>query len=178
MEPSIIIIRLLGFVAVGAGIYAYFKTEDDEVKRMMAVSSFFWVAYNGVLGAITAAAIGAISMTRQIVASRVKNEFLAHRLMHVFSALNTGVLALTWHGWISFFPYAGSMLSNYAMFKLRFERLRLALLVSALLWGVSALYFQAYEALLATTISISVIVYRMRRTKLERLRHERKARIR
>lgn len=176
MDPSLLIIRALGFVAVGAGVYAYFRTTDDEVKRMMAVSSLFWVAYNGILGAITAATIGALSMTRQIVSSKVKDESWSTRLMHVFSVLNTGVLALTWHGWISLFPYLGSQLSNYAMFRLRFERLRIALLCSALLWAVSALYFHAYEALLATAISCAVIVYRFRRTKLDRLLHERRSR--
>lgn len=96
--------------------------------------------------------------------------------MYVFLGINTAALVLTWHGPISLCPFIGSSISTYAMFKLKHERFRYAMLASGMMWGVSAAYFHAYEALTATAISSGVILATMKKTKLHRLREERSRR--
>lgn len=174
MELQQLITRLIGLAAVTIGIAAFIRQDDKSVKKMMSMASLLWVIYHATLGAWTASAISAISMSRQFLSARLDaSHKLGQRLMYVFLSINAIALAITWHGPISMCPFIGSSISTYAMFKLKHERFRYAMLASGLMWGVSAAYFQAYEALTATAISSGVILATMKKTRLHRLREER-----
>jgi hypothetical protein len=144
----------------------------------MAAASLLWSVYHAMLGAFTAASISLVSMSRQLLTSRLdllssRAKVLVERAYYVVSML---VCAVSWHGWASLLPLFGTMLSTYGMFHLRFERFRWAMIISGVFWAGSALYFHAWEALFATLVSTATVLIGMRGVKLSRLLHERKQR--
>lgn len=171
--------RVVGVVALFVNLRANLRRSDNAMKRNMAVASLLWSVYHAMLGAFTAASISLVSMSRQVLTSRLdllggRAKILVERAYYVVSVL---VCAVSWHGWASLLPLFGTMLSTYGMFHLRFERFRWAMIVSGVFWAGSALYFHAWEALFATLVSTATVLVGMRGVKLNRLLHERKERV-
>jgi hypothetical protein len=81
--------------------------------------------------------------------------------------ISLAAAALTWRGWLTLLPVAASILVTYAAFFLSGARLRLALLVSALLWTQNVLSLHSPEQIGGNLLGIAgaaIGVWRTRTT--------------
>lgn len=177
-DASFWLTRGLGLVALFIGVRANLKPSDASMKRNMSIASALWGVYYLLLGGYTAAATSLISMSRQLITSRLDllNARVQRRVELGYYAAAMAICALTWHGWVSLLPAVATMISTFAMFQLKFERFRWAMVVSGTIWCVNAAYFQAWEQLFSVSMSIGTTLIGLKGVRLHRLRQERSER--
>ena len=177
-DASFWLARGVGLVALCIGLRANLRRSDASMKRNMSIASALWGVYYLLLGGYTAAATSLISMSRQLVTSRLDllNARVQRRVEFGYYGAAMVICALTWHGWVSLLPAVATMVSTFAMFRLKFERFRWAMVVSGVIWCANAFYFQAWEQLISVSMSIGTILIGLRGVRLHRLRQERSER--
>lgn len=174
-DASFWLARGIGLVALCIGLRANLKRSDASMKRNMSIASALWGVYYLLLGGYTAAATSLISMSRQLITSRLDlmNARVQRRVEFGYYGAAMAVCALTWHGWVSLLPAIATMVSTFAMFQLKFERFRWAMVVSGTIWCVNAFYFQAWEQLFSVSMSIATTLVGLKGVRLHRLQQER-----
>ncbi len=146
-----LLLNASGLVALALNISGLLKPSDAGLRQKAGLAAALWALNNLLLGAYTAAALSVLVVARQFAAQRMQDASAQHRVRAcaVFVLLTLLVGTATWQGWSSVFTVTGTVLATVAMFYLSGARLRLALLVTSLLWLGHAWVFHSIWQMVA-----------------------------
>lgn len=146
-----LLLNASGLAALALNISGLLKPSDAGLRQKAGLAAALWALNNLLLGAYTAAALSVLVVARQFTAHRMQDASAQHRLRTcvAFVLLTVLVGATTWQGWSSVFTTTGTVLATAAMFYLSGARLRLALLVTSLLWLGHAWVFHSLWQMVA-----------------------------
>jgi hypothetical protein len=151
-----ILVHATGIAALGLSVRSTMHRCDRGLHRGYFLAGILWALNNFLLGATTGAALSCVSVARTGTASLMYQR--DHRIRigacALFILISLVTALLTWHGWLTLLPVAASVLVTYAAFFLTGSRLRLALLISALLWTQNVLSLHSPEQIGANLLGI------------------------
>ena len=149
------IIDATGILALSLNVSALVRPSDRTLLKTTGWASAIWALNNLLLGALTAAALSALSVGRQLGAvalhdrpGRVKAIAFASLVMATLL-----IAGLTWNGSHTVFPVAGSLVGTYAVLYMRGAALRLAMVLVNALWMVNAVAYDSGWQMAANVLS-------------------------
>src|SRR5262245_48819517 len=113
---SLFVAQLIGLVATAFSVGSVVMKCDRRLRLVAATGQSIWALHFLMLGAPTAAAISALTCSRQFSSLATARLPIAGQraLTALFYAAFTAATALTWQGPVSLLPWACAMLANYA----------------------------------------------------------------
>lgn len=149
------LIDATGILALSLNVSALVRPSDRTLLKTTGWASALWALNNLLLGALSAAALSALSVGRQIGAAALHDRPGRWKAA-AFAAVVAATLliaGLTWNGLDTLFPAIGSLVGTYAMFYLRGAAMRLAIVLVNALWMVNAVAYDAWWQIAANTLS-------------------------
>jgi hypothetical protein len=142
-----ILVHATGIAALGLSVRSTMHCCDRGLHRGYFLAGILWALNNFLLGAATGAALSCVSVARTGTASLVSKRDNRIRIgaCALFILVSLVTASLTWQGWLTLLPVAASVLVTYAAFFLSGSRLRLALLIGAMLWTQNVLSLHSPE---------------------------------
>jgi hypothetical protein len=155
MLSELLFIHATGLCALALNTAALAHRCERMLRLQSGLSGLLWAINNLLLGAHTAAAMNLVSAGRTATSAVTLRATPRLRLAVFagFAVLTLGVGIATWQGWPSSLIVAASLLSTVAVFHLRGQALRLAMLAVSLLWMVNAWQFDSWEQMLANLLT-------------------------
>jgi hypothetical protein len=144
-----------GFIALALNVSGLIGQDDRMLVKTSGWASAVWALNNLLIGAHAAAALAAISVGRQAIASTLQNDQGPRKTL-AFAALVMSVLlagVLTWNGIGTLFLLGGSVTATYAMFYLRGAGLRLAMVLVSVLWMYNAVTYGSWWQIAANVVA-------------------------
>lgn len=134
---------------------------DGHLRRSSMMAALLWALNNLLIGAETAAALSVLSAGRTAtsVALARKAARLRAASCGAFMLLALAIALATWEGLPSALTATASLMSTWAMFYFAGVRLRLVLLVGAVLWLAHALIYGSWEQAFAQVLAIGASAY-------------------
>lgn len=150
-------VHATGLAALGLGISSAIHRCDRRLRRHNFLSALCWAANFFLLGATLGAILSCVSAMRTGTATLVygRNERVRAVACFSFMSISIATAVLSWRDWTTLLPVASSILTTYAVFFLCGPVLRLALLVSALLWTQSVLALNSPEQIIGNFLGIA-----------------------
>lgn len=150
--------QCVGYVAFVLGIAAFLQKNDMRLKFLNGCESLTYFVHFLLLGNFSAASSGCISGIRSFVTMKTSSRLFAA----FFVALNIGFgiyLSTSWYGYL---PVIGSCVATVALFTMKGIPMRLAMLLSTLLWLTNNLFSgsiggTALETLIAIANTFTII---------------------
>jgi hypothetical protein len=165
--PASILVHATGLAALGLSVRSSTHGCDRELHRNYLMAGVLWALNAFLLGATTSVALSCVSVARtgtaRLLCQRDNRIRISACAGFMLVAL-TGS-ALTWCGWSTLLPAAASSLATYAAFFLSGARLRLALLISALLWTQTVLSLHSPEQIGGNLVGIAGAAIGLWRTR-------------
>jgi hypothetical protein len=157
-----------GIAALGLSIRSSSHHCDRALRRHSFLAGVCWALNYFLLGAAVGGALSCVSAARSGTATLVEDRDLRSRALacSIFVLASIGIAILTWTDWTTLLPVAASILTTIAVFFLRGAWLRVALLVSALLWTQIVFQVHSPEQMIGNFLGIvaaSVGLWRVRR---------------
>jgi hypothetical protein len=154
---SVLFVHATGLAALGLSVTSSIHHCDRRLRRHNFLAGICWALNYFLLGAMMGAALSCVSAARTGTASLVHRRALRLRgvACALFAACSLATAVLTWQGWTTLLPVASSVLTTYAVFFLAGTRLRLALLMAALLWTQNVLALQSPEQIIGNFLGIA-----------------------
>ena len=151
-----IFVHATGLAALSLSVGSALQRCDRKLHRGHFLAGVLWALNSFLLGATTTAALSCVSAARTGTASlvRVGGDRIRILACALFATLSLLTAAYTWHGWPTLLPAAASVLVTYAAFYLTGRQLRLALLVSALLWMQNVLSVHSPEQIVGNLLAV------------------------
>lgn len=143
---------------------SYYLPDGLGFRRWSALGALLWALQYLLLEAWTAGVTMAVTSLRTILSRYVTRKPLNHALAIGFILLFAGLTYLSWQGPVSLLPAFAVINTTIALFYLDNRPMRVALLASSAAWLVNDVYWQAWPALLAETVSIGInlrTIYRL-----------------
>ena len=125
-----IIAQLLGFLALCAGIYAFSRKDDQQLRAGQAVQSFILALHFYLLDANSAAAIALLAGVRNSISlyKNIQNVAVVFLLIYIFVGF------YTYEQLIDVLPVLSALLGTTAIFYLSGIRMRILMMLSTSLW--------------------------------------------
>jgi hypothetical protein len=122
--------QLLGFLALCVGIYAFSRTDDQQLRAGQAVQSFILALHFYLLGAGSAAAIALLAGIRNSISlyKSIKNIAVVFLIIYIFVGF------YTYEYLIDVLPVLSALLGTTAIFYLSGIPMRLLMMFSTSLW--------------------------------------------
>ncbi len=164
---STFVIHATGIAAIGLSVTGAIRRCERGLRRQGFVSSLLWACNYALQGAMTGAALSAISAARTGASSLVhgRDDRIRAGLAALFGTIAVATAAFTWHGWTTLLPVASSVLTSYALFFLAGRKLRWALLISALLWMETVWSLRTPEPIISNSLGIAAAALGVWRTR-------------
>ncbi|MDA9129323.1 YgjV family protein [Candidatus Gracilibacteria bacterium] len=153
--------QITGFMGMAVILLAYFQKDDNNVKKLMLLSSFFWGTHFYLLGVYAGLASVIIWVFRLFLSMKYqksKNAFMSILCMVAIAAY------FTYDGFFSLFPIITSVVGAYSYFFLEKIKLRLAMLLSSSIWLMYHVSIGSISGIINesfTQIILILTVYRM-----------------
>lgn len=127
--------QITGYIAFFAGIIAYLQKNDLRLKLYSALECAIGVVHFWLMGDPTAAATLFLSFLRSLFAMHTCNRWVA--LFFIAMIICFGFsLAVSW---TAIFPVAGSCIMTGAIFLLKGEHMRYAIMLGCFLWLINGI---------------------------------------
>lgn len=165
--------QVVGYIAMASGISAYALKNDRALKIVMGVCMALWSLHYVMLSAWTPAAVSLVVAARQVIAT-VFPHMSGRVLKHVtvaYMTIFTVILAMTWHGTASIWPWLAAVNATFAFLHLQGARMRGQLMGTSGLWIVNGLVTGSIGHIVQSTISLVVsgwTIVRMRQSSSAR----------
>jgi hypothetical protein len=161
-------VHATGVLALGLSISSTVHRCDRRLRRHGFLAGLCWALNYVLLGVPLGAALSCVSAARTGTANLVidKNRRLRAAACALFFCASLGIAVCTWQDWTTLLPMASSMLTTYAVFFLGGWRLRLALLLSALLWTRMVLALDSPEQIVGNFLGIGAAAFGLWRLRL------------
>jgi hypothetical protein len=155
------LIHATGVVGLSLNAGALARPNDRTLLKMGGWASALWAINSLLIGAPTAAALGALSVGRQASALALHDRpgRLKAAAFVLFAVATVLLAVFTWSGAHSLFPAAGSLIGTYAVFHLRGSKLRWAMVLVSALWLVNAIALVAWWQIAANGLSGTVAAF-------------------
>jgi Bacterial inner membrane protein len=165
--PASILVHATGLAALGVSVRSTTHPCDRELNRNYLVAGVLWALNAFLLGATTSVALSCVSVARTGTASLLRRRDNRIRIGACagFMLVSLAASALTWRGWPTLLPAVASSLVTYAAFFLSGAKLRLALLISALLWTHTVLSLHSPEQIGGNLLGIAGAAVGLWRTR-------------
>jgi hypothetical protein len=165
--PASILVHATGIAALGLSVRSTLHRCDRGLHRGYLLAGILWAVNNFLLGATTGAALSCVSVARTGTATLVCQRHNRIRIgaCALFILISLATASLTWRGWLTLLPVAASVLVTYAAFFLSGPRLRLALLISALLWTQNVVSLHSPEQIGGNLLGIVAAALGLWRTR-------------
>ena len=159
--PTELLIHVTGVCALALNVTALVRSCERALRLQSGLSGAVWALNNLLLGAHTAAALSLVSAGRTATSAVTLRAAVPvrHAACAAFMILTLAITAFTWHGWPSALLLIASLLSTFAMFYLRANRLRLTMLGVSALWIVNAWQYDSWEQMLANGVTALAAIY-------------------
>ena len=153
---SSFLVHATGIAALGLSLSSTLHRCDRGLHRGHFLAGILWALNNFFLGATTGVALSCVSVARTGTATLVHKGDNRLRIgaCALFVLISLVTAGLTWQGWPTLLPVAASVLVTYAAFFWSGARLRLALLISALLWTQNVLSLHSPEQISGNLLGI------------------------
>lgn len=150
-----LLINATGFIALALNISGLVRPCDQSLRTKSGFAAALWAVNNFVLGAYSAAALSAVSASRQATASAVqgRGHLAKHLACAFFVLLTLGAGALTWQGLTTVCTTIGSLIACVSMFYLRGATLRLAMVLVSVLWMYNAWAYHSWWQFIANLVA-------------------------
>ena len=150
-------VHATGILALGLSISSAVHRCDRRLRRHGFLAGLCWALNYSLLGAPLAAGLACVSAARTGTANLVIDRHWRLRALAcaLFAGASLATAACIWQGWTTLLPVASSVLTSYAVFFLGGWRLRLALLLAALLWTQTVLALQSPEQIIGNFLGIA-----------------------
>jgi inner membrane protein len=165
--PASFLVHATGLAALGVSVRSTTHRCDRELHRNYLVAGVLWALNGFLLGATTSVALSCVSVARTGTASlfRQRDNRIRIAACAGFMLVSLAASVLTWRGWSTLLPAVASSLVTYAAFFLSGAKLRLALLISALLWTQTVLSLHSPEQIGGNLLGISGAAIGLWRTR-------------
>jgi hypothetical protein len=153
MIPSLV--DATGVIALSLNVSGLIARDDRVLVKTSGWASAIWALNNLLMGAHPAAALSALGVGRQALASTLQNDH-GRLKTQAFAGLAVAILfigCLTWSGVGTLLLLAGSLIATYAMFYLRGTGLRLAMVLVNMLWMYNAVTHESWWQIAANLIA-------------------------
>ncbi|HUD27109.1 MAG TPA: YgjV family protein [Burkholderiaceae bacterium] len=162
-----LLVHATGIAALGLSVRSTLYRCDRGLRRGYLLAGILWALNNFLLDATTGAALSCVSVARTGTASLLFQRGNRIRIgaCALFIVISLVAASLTWRGWLTLLPVAASILVTYAAFFLSGSRLRLALLISALLWTQNVLSLHSPEQIGGNLLGIAAAAVGLWRTR-------------
>lgn len=163
-----VFVHATGLLALCLSISSTVHPCDRRLRRHGFLAGLCWAANYVLLGAPLGAALACVSAARTGTADLVMEKTVRLRALvcAAFVGASMTTALLTWQDWTTLLPMASSVLTTYAVFFLAGWRLRLALLLSALLWTQMVLALDSPEQIVGNFLGIGAAAYGLWRVRL------------
>ena len=160
--------QVVGFVGMAMLALAYLQKKRESILAFNIASAVSWTLHFILLGALTGAAMNAVSILRAGVffaAAKKRNRqpiiFIGVLLIFVAMAL------LTWQGWVSVLPLVAMTLSTVAMWQKNPQHMRAIIFMSTPFWIIYNVINHSIagvitEVLLAVSAVVGLYLYRQK----------------
>lgn len=158
---SELLIHASGLVALVLNVMALCCRCETGLRRQSVAAGALWALNNLLLGALSAAALSAVSAGRSATSAFTLGGGRVRRrnLCALFLLVTAAAAACTWQGPLSGITMAASLLSTYAMFHFRGGALRLTMLASSVAWMTSAWALGSWEQIAANLLTAASAGY-------------------
>jgi len=161
-------VHATGIAALGLSLSSSIHRCDHRLRRHGFLAGLCWALNYSLLGAPLGAALSCVSALRTGTASLVVHKGWRLRALAcmLFVGVSLATAVCTWQDWTTLLPVASSMLTTYAVFFLGGWRLRLALLLSALLWTQNVVALNSPEQIVGNVLGIAAAAFGLWRVRL------------
>lgn len=137
---------------------SYHVANSEGFRRWSALAAILWSIQYLLLDAWTAAINMALTAVRTISSQFITGKVAIRWLTGAFVVLFGWLTYYSWQGPVSLLSGFAVINTTLALFYLGNRSMRLVLLASSLAWLANDLYWQAWPALVAETVSIIINV--------------------
>jgi len=165
--PASILVHATGLAALGLSVRSTTHRCDRALHRSYLMAGVLWALNGFLLGATTSVALSCVSVARTSTARLFcrRDNRIRIGACAGFMLVSLTASALTWRGWSTLQPAVASSLVTYAAFFLSGAKLRLALLISALLWTQTVLSLHSPEQIGGNLLGIAGAAIGLWRTR-------------
>jgi hypothetical protein len=151
LTTNLYLIQGLGFVAFIAGVYAFSKAEDQQLRIWQAIQSFVLALHFYLLGSESAAAMSLITGIRNSISvyKKVRGAAIVFLLIYI----SVGIY--TFNELIDILPVISAVVGTIAVFYLSGIKMRLMMMLSTSLWIVHNTVFLSIGPLLMELIILA-----------------------
>ncbi len=159
--------QLLAYAIGSVGILvewrAYYLRSGRAFRHWSATGSVLWAAQYFLLGARTAALTLVFTALRTLLSGQIETGIYKHLIAIGFVTIFVFLTYVSWQGTISLLPAFAVINATLALFYLDNRTMRIGLLVSSVGWIANDLYWQAWPALLAESVSVGINMHTIRK---------------
>ena len=155
----------LGIAALILGCGAWLLKDRERVLILAGIGSFFWAGHFLLIGAASAGAVNIVVSLRTVLASRVKSAHARHALFFSFFVIFILISYFTWQGPISLAPVLAAIWATFCYAYLPNIQMRIAVLLSSLLWLGQSIYWESWQNMLSEILKIGVTFIGLARLK-------------
>ena len=135
---------------------AYLSANSGGFRRWSALGALLWSMQYLLLHAWTAGINMFLTALRTIAPQHITSKPVIHYMAGGFIVLFAGMTYCSWQGPVSLLPGFAVINTTVALFYLDNRTMRASLLASSVAWLANDLYWQAWPALVAETVSIAI----------------------
>ena len=157
--------QVVGFVGMTMLALAYLQKKRESILAFNIASAASWTLHFILLGALTGAAMNAVSIARAGIffissKKKIRSPLIPTGIMAIFFVM----AIVTWQGWVSMLPLIAMTLSTVAMWQKDPQAMRRVVIASAPCWTIynvinSAMAGVRTELALATAAIAGLYLY-------------------
>ena len=148
---------------LGAGAWAL--KERSRVLMVAAAGSFFWAIHFYEIGALTAGFLNVAIALRTFATSRVSGRREKMVVFFFFGSVFSIMTAMSWQGWLSLLPFAGTMVSTFSYSFLDNVAMRKVTFLSSFFWISNSIAWGSYQNVVAEVLRSSMTAIGLARLK-------------
>lgn len=147
---------IVGAIGILVECRSYWLQSGKAFRHWSAMGSLFWAVQYFLLDAVTASLILACTALRTLLSGQLENILYKHWAVAGFLIIYGALTTMSWQGEVSLLPAFAVINATLAMFYLDNRKMRIALLFSSLAWIGNDIYWQAWPALLAESVAMTI----------------------
>ncbi len=147
-----VIIQSIGLLALLANLSIFQTNKRKNMLLLGLTTCLLWAVHLYLLGALTGVAMNLIAAARFYVYYKVKLPKQKSWVMWVFMGLTVLATALTWQGWVSLLPFAGTASLVIAFWQEKPKYIRRLAIASSPPWIIYGLIVGSPPVVIAETL--------------------------
>jgi hypothetical protein len=152
MTKSFLLIQLISLVAYIIGTFSYWKKKKKDILIYKSISDFLFAIHYGFLGGISAVISNSLSIFRNLLYVKFKNQ--NRKLSFMFIALYTLFGIIFYKNFTSIIPLIIAIIQTYFLISKKANIIRLSAILCSILWIIYNIYIKSYICIVLELIVI------------------------